>query len=80
MSGWRESLDAELLSFLRTQRPEAVELVGWEDTVGVGGYCETCSYSQVEIHFEYRTAAGEVGTYEHEGTFADLMKRLAVRL
>lgn len=76
MSEWKAGLDGALLAFVQTRDPKAATLDRWEDRAGMGGYCETCEYATVEVDFYYTREDGTTGLYEHEGSFADLLREL----
>jgi hypothetical protein len=78
VSDWKAALNASLLAFLQQRRPDAVALLDWYESADEVGTCAygTCGYSTVVIDMTYRDSSGATCTFEHEGSFADLMRAL----
>lgn len=74
---WVEGFKTALLRFVQQYRPEAVEVVGWDDSAEDPGGCPSCySGLEYEVDIYFRTAKGKSGTYNYNGKFTYLLDEL----
>lgn len=77
MNSLQVAINAAILRFVQQERPDAVEVTGFEDFLYVNGFCETCSYEEVRVHIFFNCGVqAEQETYEYRGNFADLIREL----
>lgn len=73
---FKERFHAALLQYVQQFRPEAAEVVGWEDSAYETGGCPSCSYTDYEVTIYFRDAQGKAGNYCYTGKFTHLLEEL----
>lgn len=54
----------------------AVDILDFREETYNDGYCETCWYEYTVVEIDYRSRAGERGTFVYGDDFADLVNEL----
>lgn len=67
-----------LTEWLRKEYPKLKvwQVTDYEEDTRFGGYCETCSYTEIVIDIEFVDAQNKRKNFTYDGSFADLLYRL----
>lgn len=82
---WMDDFKMDLLTLVQKAKPEAVQVTDWDESIEAGGYCESCSYEEINVDVYYLCnvdgckvcprLGGHI--YSYKGSFAELMRELA---
>lgn len=73
---WKDGLFSALLRFVQERREDAVAIIDFDEEIGFGGYCDTCSYETVEVFVHYKDTEGKTRAFAYRGSFAELIAEL----
>lgn len=72
----RASLHEAMAQMLRKRGEDVTEVTGFEQYTYIGGYCDTCGYTELRVKITYTTRAGATEEYDFYGDLGELIRAL----
>jgi hypothetical protein len=76
-TGFTSALEEELGKFIvENTDAYSATVLAWRDDTEIGGYCETCRYTEAILWISYKDQSGKIKEYKYYGDFGDLIREL----